>query len=422
MNTKGNMEHYFSLIIWCFILVLTIYIINKSSTIYLKDDLRSNATLFCSNFISDFGVNLFEESAPIIKYSMTDPTSKVASNNLVTIFADLFPVNQYLFNYTNTKEANTITNVVVNSVEPIDTTPIDEISTTLKPSTDQTMIGYTGSDIYYEDDENLEDVVLNEEAQEAMASNVKKIEALKKDKDLSYLLKNFYTVNSVTGVDKKTFNVSKLLAKDLTITKNSAQPQILIYHTHAHETFADSRKGEVDDTIVGVGRCLTQILTEKYGYNVIHHETAYDKNHKMAYSAALPEIEQILKDNPSIEVVLDLHRDAGSDKTAIQINGKSTAKIMFFNGVSRNNNGPIDYLYNPNLKTNLSFSLQMKLISMQVYPEFAKRIFLKSYRYNMHLRGRYSLVEVGDDKNTVAEVKNAMEPLADILNRVLSTK
>ena len=92
---------------------------------------------------------------------------------------------------------------------------------------------------------------------------------------------------------------------------------------------------------------------------------------------------------------------------------------MFFNGLSRNSSGDIDYLFNKNLQSNLAFSLQMKLKCMENYPDFAKPVYLKSYRYNMHLRERFLLIELGNENNTLQEAKNAMPPLADVLNQVL---
>ena len=92
---------------------------------------------------------------------------------------------------------------------------------------------------------------------------------------------------------------------------------------------------------------------------------------------------------------------------------------MFFNGVSRSVVGSRSELSNPNLVNNLSFSLAMKLQSMSMYKDFTKKIYIKGYRYNMHLAKKYTLIEVGNNKNTVAEAKNAMALYAKILDRVL---
>lgn len=82
--------------------------------------------------------------------------------------------------------------------------------------------------------------------------------------------------------------------------------------------------GERSDTIVGVGDELTRILTEDYGYNVLHHTAQYDTVRDEAYGNSLPEITRLLEENPSIQVVIDLHRDAGgADRaTTMDVNGK----------------------------------------------------------------------------------------------------
>jgi stage II sporulation protein P len=93
---------------------------------------------------------------------------------------------------------------------------------------------------------------------------------------------------------------------------------------------------------------------------------------------------------------------------------------MFFNGLSYNSKvGNIEYLYNPYIEDNLAFSFQMQLQAAKYYPDLTRKIYLKGYRYNLHLMPRATLVEVGGQTNTVEEAKNAMEPLADILDKVL---
>ena len=136
-------------------------------------------------------------------------------------------------------------------------------------------------------------------------------------------------------------------------------------------------------------------------------------------------VQNLLDEHPSIEVTIDLHRDGVPDNVhlATEINGKKTAKIMFLNGLCRNSNGDVnDFAQNPNLSDNLAFSLQLQLKAKAYFPELVRHIYLRAYRYNLHFKPRSLLVEVGAQNNTVAEAKNAMEPLADILYAVLSGK
>ena len=245
--------------------------------------------------------------------------------------------------------------------------------------------------------------------------------------DFEYLVSNFYTVDSVTYINPSELNASELLGKDLRIDLSTGGSKILIYHTHSQETFADS-DNDPSTSIVGIGRYLTQILNNKYKIPTMHHEGVYDLiNGKLdrseAYEFAKPEVEQILAENPSIEVVIDLHRDGVADTTHLvtEINGKPTAQIMFFNGLSRTRvNGDLAGMANPYLQDNLAFSLQMKIAAETKYPGFARRNYLRGYKYNMDLMPRMLLIEAGAQTNTVEEMRNAMEVLADLLNSVLT--
>lgn len=239
------------------------------------------------------------------------------------------------------------------------------------------------------------------------------------------LVSRFYTVDPTTMVGSDQLNAVSFLEKDMTISKEGEGPQILIYHTHSQEAFADSVPGDTSTSIVGVGERLTQILTETYGYQVLHHTAGYDvESRNDAYSKALPEIEKLLRDNPSIQVVIDLHRDAMPESTRLvtELDGRPTARFMFFNGLSRTKKtGNIEYLYNKNLDDNLAFSFQMQLKAMEYYPGLTRKIYLKGYRYNMHLCPKYLLIELGAQNNTVEEAMNACDPLAHILDMVLSS-
>lgn len=245
--------------------------------------------------------------------------------------------------------------------------------------------------------------------------------------DFEYLVSNFYTVDSVTYINPSELNASELLGKDLRIDLSTGGSKILIYHTHSQETFADS-DNDPSTSIVGIGRYLTEILNNKYKIPTMHHEGVYDLiNGKLdrseAYEFAKPEVEQILAENPSIEVVIDLHRDGVADTTHLvtEINGKPTAQIMFFNGLSRTRvNGDLAGMANPYLQDNLAFSLQMKIAAETKYPGFARRNYLRGYKYNMDLMPRMLLIEAGAQTNTVEKMRNAMEVLADLLNSVLT--
>lgn len=243
-------------------------------------------------------------------------------------------------------------------------------------------------------------------------------------KDYETLVKSFYTIDANTMAGSDELDVERFMDTDLTMDKGGEGPQILIYHTHSQEAFADSVPGDTSTSIIGVGERLTQILQEEYGYRVLHHTGQYDVDTRDdAYGKSLPAIEQILEENPSIQVVIDLHRDQMPEETKLVMNldGRPTARFMFFNGLSRTKqSGNIDYLQNDNLDTNLAFSFQMHLKCEEYYPGLTRKIYLKGYRYNMHLRPKTLLVELGAQNNTVEEAMNACDPLAHVLDMVLS--
>lgn len=251
---------------------------------------------------------------------------------------------------------------------------------------------------------------------------------LEKFQDFDFVMSSFYTVDKTTSITSEQLNAPELVQMDLRMQTGKEQPQILIYHSHSQEEFIDSVQGDPSTTIVGVGEYLTTLLRDTYDYNVIHVTDTFDivdgkLDRNQAYTFAQERISQILEENPSVEVVIDLHRDGVPEgkRLVTNVNGKETAKIMFFNGLSRTNkNGEISYLPNPYIKENLAFSLQMMLESKKYYPDLARTIYLRGYRYNLHLRPKTLLVECGAQTNTVQEEMNAMEPLADILNKVLT--
>ena len=180
--------------------------------------------------------------------------------------------------------------------------------------------------------------------------------------------------------------------------------------------------------IIGTTEETGTLVRFKADPTIFKDTTVYDYvdgklDRSKAYTYAENGIAKILNDNPSIEVVIDLHRDGVADTTHLvtQMDGKSMAKIMFFNGLSYSKiNGDIAYLNNPYRDDNLAMSLQMQLIGEAYYPGFLRRIYVNAYRYCLHERGRSMLIEAGAQTNTFEEVKNAMEPLADILDKCLS--
>lgn len=296
-----------------------------------------------------------------------------------------------------------------------ETVPILQYRTDYKDKKEEDLVQ---QNYYFQDDETTDEVV----------EEVKKEEKLfhaKKWENSKYLRKYIYQIDSTTMATENELNGKVLLNTNLKLRK-SDEPQILIYHTHGSEAYRGSRKGRKSDTVIGVGDVLTKRLEQK-NIKVVHDRNIYDvKNGKeersKAYNYAATAIEKNLKKYPSIQVVIDLHRDGVNESTKLvtRQNGKRMAQIMFFNGMSRTaTNGNIKYLKNPNKQTNLAFSLQLQAQAALKYPGFTRKIYVKGYRYNLHYRGRSLLVEVGAQNNTLSEAKASMSLLAELLNNVL---
>ena len=241
--------------------------------------------------------------------------------------------------------------------------------------------------------------------------------------DSTFIKKTFYTEDATTMIKPEQISYNTLIGYDATLKQGAQAPQILIYHTHSQEGYIDSNSQDASTTIMGVGEYLCAILREEYGFNVIHHLGMYDvESRDDAYAKAAVGLEEVLEQNPSIEVIIDLHRDAVAEgnKLVTNIQGMDMAQFMFFNGLSYTRaRGELTSLQNPYIQENLSFAFQMKLTADEYYPGLTRKTYLKGYRYNLQYRPKSLLIELGAQTNTVEEAMNACKPMAHIISMVL---
>ena len=256
------------------------------------------------------------------------------------------------------------------------------------------------------------------------------LESIWRIKTFEDKLKYLYSIDPTAYVLPEQLDIHGFLRKDLTSDLRGGEPKILIFHTHSRETFIDSRKGEEEDTIIGVGNLLADILNSVYNIPVIHDTSRYDvvngrERRDGSYERMALGVSEILRKHPSIEITIDLHRDGVPEHVHLvqDINGVPTARMMLFNGITCLNVNdrpkPMPDLPNPHLYENLALSLQLQLAANELFPGLMRRIYIKPYRYSLHLKPKSILVEVGANTNTVAEAKSAMWPLAEILVSVL---
>jgi len=250
--------------------------------------------------------------------------------------------------------------------------------------------------------------------------------------NFSYLTNRIFLVDPSTILLPSDINVPYFLEADLTIDTSVDGPLVLVFHAHSGEMFIDSDPNNPMTGVMGVGRYLAEILTNQYGIETIHYTGRFDfvdgRPHRPgSYERMEPVIRQILEDNPSIQVVIDLHRDGVGEHLppfVTYIDGVRTAQIMFFNGLSRQNRSgqvtALEWLYNPYQQENLNFSFRLQLAANQLYPGITRRIYLRAFRYSLHMLPLSTLVEIGNQHNTLQDALNAMHPLANIIAAVVT--
>ena len=249
-------------------------------------------------------------------------------------------------------------------------------------------------------------------------------------KDPQYVFDHFMTAKAEMEFDVdmiKEWNFSELAREPIRLNESIKGPQILIFHTHSREEYKDGI------TVIDVAEALREKLESEYGISVLHiedsfYEASNEGNRPTGgeYETMEPVIRKILDENPSISVVIDMHRDGVNENIHLvtDIQGKPTAKIMFVTPLCRNRNvagevvDKVD-IPNPYLNENLAFALQMYLVANEYYPGIARKIFASEWRYSTHMKPQSLLVEWGAQTNTAEEVFNAVEPVAQMLAKVL---
>jgi len=217
---------------------------------------------------------------------------------------------------------------------------------------------------------------------------------------------------------------------DITIQKDQS-PQVLIVHTHTSESFAEQftgfyessfqpRSQTGDRNIVSVGAIIADTL-KKNGIGVIHDKTCHDyPEYTGSYSRAARTIKKNLKKYPTIQVVLDIHRDAiiQSGGTRVKptavIAGKKAAQVMIISGCD--DEGKLGF---KDWELNLRFALRLQKSMADTYPALARPINFAPRQYNMNLTHGSLLVEFGTDVNTLEEAHYSARLFSECLVKTL---
>ena len=194
-------------------------------------------------------------------------------------------------------------------------------------------------------------------------------------------------------------------------------PVILIYHTHATESYLPVDSGnyhsiEEKGTVREAGSVLKAALEAK-GIPAVHNKSIYDSpSYSKSYSRSLEATQKTLSSNPTIRIIIDLHRDAasysGNNKHSFITEGKEAAQFCLV--VGRGNE-------NANALTDFANRINQKANSL--YPGFSKGIILKEYRYNQFIDDNCILLEMGNNLNTIEEVRVSAALFARVIEEIL---
>ncbi|MBR5203157.1 MAG: stage II sporulation protein P [Clostridia bacterium] len=221
-------------------------------------------------------------------------------------------------------------------------------------------------------------------------------------------------------------NIEEYLDEQVYVSIIENKPSVLIYHTHTTETYEllernfytnerNIRSQNLGENMVRVGEEICKVLEEK-GYKTIHDKTIYDETLSGAYERSRKNISKILKENPSIQIALDVHRgsiyqkDGSKIKVVTEISGRKSAQILLITGCEDGN--VTDF---PNWQKNLTFALNLQEKLKNNNEKLVQPLMLCSRKYNMDLIPCALSIEIGTDANTLSEAVYSAELFANSL-------
>lgn len=244
------------------------------------------------------------------------------------------------------------------------------------------------------------------------------------------------TITSVSGgvvkINNNTnlsYNIPAMLQNPVKIHANTDGPQVFLIHTHSTEaytqdavnTYVSSEPSESERTldksksIIRVGDEIAQVLQSR-GISVIHCREVFDNPaYSGSYGRALTAIQKQLQQTPSIQVIIDVHRDSivtdsgKTYKTSCTVNGESMAQLMLVMGSNASG------LSHDHWRENLNYAVNLQSRLTGTYPDLMRPINLRAQRFNEHLRVGSLLLEVGSSGNTLPEAISAAKLFANVL-------
>lgn len=236
----------------------------------------------------------------------------------------------------------------------------------------------------------------------------------------------FGNVKVKNNTDTKPLDIEKTLSYPLELSIDKSKPAVLIFHSHTSEGYEmierdwyacdyTARSNDENINIVRVGTEIASRL-EALGYKVIHDKTIHDYNYSDSYPSSRKTVEKHLEENPQIQIVLDIHRDAitQNDGTKIKpvntINSKKAAQIMIITGAEE---GKVTDF--PDWEYNLRFALQLQKKCETMFSGLMRPVLFSERKYNMDMTRFSLLIEMGSEANTLEEACYSGRMLAEAL-------
>lgn len=234
----------------------------------------------------------------------------------------------------------------------------------------------------------------------------------------------------IGGACTYTVDKAALLLQPSVLDFSGDGPKVLIVHTHTSEAYTQEtgweyavsdtmRTEDPDYSVVRVGTEITDVL-QSHGISVIHDTSFNDyPSYNGCYARTLEKIENWLSLYPSIQMVIDVHRDAASDEngnpigSVVTVDGQESAQIMLVMGTDEGG------LEHPDWRDNLSWALKLQAVLNREYPTLCRNIDLRTERFNEHTTHGSMLVEVGSTGNTLKQAITAGHAFGEGLAKLI---
>ena len=220
----------------------------------------------------------------------------------------------------------------------------------------------------------------------------------------------------------KAVDTEAMLLQSLQWELTGSQPTVLILHTHATESYTKTgqdyvesalyRTLDADYNMVAIGARLARQL-EIQGISVLHDTTLHDEtSYNGSYNSSRKAVQAYLEQYPSLELVLDLHRDAALDANGRQVamtatvDGETVAQLMLVVGSDAAG------LSHPNWQENMALAVKLQVTLQKRWEGIARPLCFRAQRFNQDLMPGYLLIEVGTAGNTQSQALAAADRLA----------